>query len=406
MTEVEVRNFQSVEHAVFRIEGFTALVGRSNIGKSALVRAVKAALTGATGTDFVRHGGLCARRLKDAKACKCQTSVHIKREGFDLLWEKGDGVNRYTFNGQVNDSVGSGTPSFLMDGYAPIKIGDSKELLQVSDQFDPIFLLNQTGGVVADVLSDVAHLDRVNIAMRMVEKDRREAVSTRKVREQDVVLLTQNLVQYDGLDAAVGKIQGVEEKLVIVEKLDKRLRQVEHFMEAGSSRALEIKSLSGIDAVPEPKPVSPLQEGFTALLTIQGWHDILTVFKGWFERLKGLDVLTAISAEAVKVSFAGFNHLAGFADRYNVLTQTVSGLTSIQTDRGTLLTDPLKESLGGFSKLDDLEVRYLALVAKLPVLEVQYQQALDDSMAITAEWAALGVCPTCEQPCGGHEISV
>ena len=66
MTEVEVRNFQSVEHAVFRIEGFTALVGRSNIGKSALVRAVKAALTGATGTDFVRHGGLCARRLKDA----------------------------------------------------------------------------------------------------------------------------------------------------------------------------------------------------------------------------------------------------------------------------------------------------------------------------------------------------
>ena len=406
MTEVEVRNFQSVEHSVFRVEGFTALVGRSNIGKSALVRAVKAALTGATGSDFVRHGGLCARRLKGAKACKCVTSVHIKREGFDLLWEKGDGVNRYTFNGQIYDSVGSGTPSFLMDGYAPIKIGDSKELLQVSNQFDPIFLLNQTGGVIADVLSDVAHLDRVNIAMRMVEKDRREAVSTRKVREQDVVLLTQNLVQYDGLDAVVGTIRGVEDKLLVVEQLDKRLRQVERFMEAGSARALEIKSLSGIDTVPEPRPVLPLQTGLAGLLTIQGWHDTLVVFKGWFERLKGLDVLAVLSAEALKLSLRGLSALVDLADRYDLMTKAVSGLTSMQTDRETFSTDPLTKGLVGFVKLDDLERRYLALVAELPRLDVEYQRAEEDAQAIQAEWVALGVCPTCEQPCGGHEKSV
>src|SRR5277367_3768831 len=155
-TEVEVTNFQSIEHAKFVIEGYTALVGRSNIGKSAIVRAVKAALTGASGTSFVRHGPNCARRLKDAKKCQCKATVRIKREGFDLLWEKGDSDNRYTFNGQVNDSVGQGTPTFLQAGFAPIKIGDDKELLQVADQFDPIFLLNKTGGAVADVLSDVA----------------------------------------------------------------------------------------------------------------------------------------------------------------------------------------------------------------------------------------------------------
>ena len=33
MIEVEVRNFQSIEHISLKVEGFTALVGRSNIGK-------------------------------------------------------------------------------------------------------------------------------------------------------------------------------------------------------------------------------------------------------------------------------------------------------------------------------------------------------------------------------------
>ena len=406
MTDVEVRNFQSVEHAAFRVEGFTAIAGRSNIGKSALVRAVKAALTGSTGTDFVRHGPSCARRLKKAKACKCYCSVSIKREGFDLLWEKGDGVNRYTFNGHVYDSVGSGTPSFLMDGFAPIKIGDSKELLQVSDQFDPIFLLNQTGGVIADVLSDVAHLDRVNIAMRMVEKDRREVTSTRKVREQDVVVLTQDLVRYDGLDDAVDKIRGVEDTLAEVERLDKRLRQVEMFLEAGASRATEIKHLSGIESVPEPD-VKLVQEGAKGFLAIQGWHDSLVTFKVWFERMKGLDAFSVPSVEPLKESLAGFNSVVGLAGRYDSLTTEVTKLEAVQiTVTGATTPPALKESLMGLSKLDDLEGRYLALVAEIPRLDAQHQEALDDAKAVQAEWTALGVCPTCEQPCGGHTDSV
>jgi energy-coupling factor transporter ATP-binding protein EcfA2 len=406
VTEVEVRNFQSVEHATFRVEGFTAIAGRSNIGKSALVRALKAALTGSTGTDFVRHGPTCARRLKGAKACKCYCSVSIKRENFDLLWEKGDGVNRYTFNGQVYDSVGSGTPSFLMDGYAPIKIGDSKELLQVSDQFDPIFLLNQTGGVIADVLSDVAHLDSVNIAMRMVEKDRREFTSTRKVRERDVVLLTQDLVRYDGLDVAVGQIRGVEDKLGKVEQLDKRLRQIELFLEAGAARATEIKHLSGIEKVPEPD-VKPVQEGAKGFLSIQGWHDSLVTFKVWFERMKGLDAFAAPSVTPLKERLMGFNGVVELAGRYDILTMDVTKLEAVQgVVTETLSPSALKERLVGLSKVAGLASSYEALTSELSGLEATHQRVQEDVEVIQAEWAALGVCPTCEQPCGGHVASV
>mgnify|MGYP001228451488 CR=1 FL=1 len=114
MIEVEVRDFQSIEHATIKIDGFTALVGRSNIGKSAFVRAVQACVTGAPVGAYVRHNALCPRKTRKAKECRCQCSVHIRAEQFDLLWEKGDFINRYTFNGTVYDKANQGTPDFLL----------------------------------------------------------------------------------------------------------------------------------------------------------------------------------------------------------------------------------------------------------------------------------------------------
>lgn len=358
-TEVEVRNFQSIEHAHITIQGYTALVGRSNIGKSAIVRAVKAALTGASGTSFVRHGPSCARRIKDAKKCQCKATVRIKREGFDLLWEKGDNDNRYTFNGQVYDSAERGTPSFLTADYAPIKIGDDKELLQVADQFDPIFLLNRTGGVIADVLSDVAHLDRVNAAMRLVEKDRREAVSTRKVREQDVVDLTQRLVGFDGLDDALGRVKTVEDKLAEVEGVEKRLQQIERFIQIAVARAAEIKHLAGVGEVVIPNATASLAS-VDELQRLTRWYDRLVALKTWWERVKGVEGLAAPNAEPLQTGYTGLSKMHVFATRLESLTREVDHI------------------------------------------EAAHNKISQDAVAIANEWRDLGICPTCEQPCSGH----
>ena len=95
MIEVEIQNFQSIDKVAFKIEGFTVLVGRSNIGKSALIRAIHCALTGASGTDFVRHGLDCERRIKGNKKCKCKSTVLFKTPSLHLIWEKGDADNQY-----------------------------------------------------------------------------------------------------------------------------------------------------------------------------------------------------------------------------------------------------------------------------------------------------------------------
>lgn len=452
MIDVEVRNFQSIEHAAIQIQGFTALVGRSNIGKSAVVRAVKAALTGAPSTSFVRHSPDCPRKVKSAKTCKCFCSVHLRSETFDLLWEKGDAINRYTFNGKVYDKAERGTPDFLQPIYSLVKIGEDKELLQVADQFDPIFLLNQTGGVVADVLSDVAHLDRVNIATRLSEKDRKEASSTRKVREQDIADLTRRVVLFDGLDTALANVRDIEDQLDSVEAAETKLLNIEKFLERAAAlgqhvaaleavmalqapdsnpladvsknhaqmirfltqwteRVTAVQALQAIETVSAPEPDS-LRSHAATFEALEGWIAKLRIFKAWLERTKALDASPELAPGKLSESLESYESLERLAVRYQAVTRLMTALTElyevIEANGSALLPEKLSETSRTFEGLEGLARRYQALTTLVATLTDQYRGIETDGVAIQAEWDALGVCPTCTQPfhAGGHEQRV
>lgn len=403
MVEVEVRNFQSIEHATVKIDGFTTLVGRSNIGKSAFVRAVKAALTGAPVSSQVRHGVTCQRALRGVKTCSCFASVRIKTTGFDLLWEKGDTVNRYEFNGTTYEKVDKGVPDFLQQYVAPVKVGESKELLQVSDQFTPIFLLDQTGTVVADVLSDVAHLDRINIAMRSSERDRREAIATRKVREKDTIELEGELGTYDGLDDVVDRAKAIETAYDGVQMAQGRAAQLgcyiravalqeadikaleatcgwsvpaidpvldqwqtqdklQRFYMQFAERAVVIRALNGVGAVQIPSLV-PLQEAAKRLGQLGAWTTTLFEFQRWFDTRKAAEKAKVPAIGVLVSAAAKFDKLNTMTDSCSVLARTVASLD-----------------------------------AELKKTEQMEAEILD-------EFRSLGVCPTCAQdihPDGGR----
>ena len=393
---VRVTNFQSIEDASLEVQGFTALVGRSNIGKSAIVRAVKAALTGTPSTSFVRHAADCPRKVRGAKSCKCQCTVHLKGEGFDLLWEKGDAVNRYTFNGQVYDKAERGTPTFLQPAFASVKIGDDKELLQVSDQFNPIFLLDQTGGVVADVLSDVAHLDRINVAIRMVEKDRRDAGATRKVREQDVVTLTQALVPYDGLDAALRDVRAVEDRLEVLEAAERRWGSLLGFIERGSVLDRQITLLTEAFQIVAPLP-APLRQALQKHTQLTQFTAQVSDRVGAIRTLQSVEGVRAPDPSALTRSRDRLAQLDGWVARirtFKVWMERLKVLEAAPQPQPQGLTTQTET----YVRLRRWVEQYQGLEGKVTNLTQQSEGLRAEGEALQAEWAALGVCPTCTQP--------
>lgn len=201
MIHVKIRNFQSIESLDLEISGFTVFTGRSNIGKSAVIRAVSCALSNTSGTWFVRHIPACPRK-SGRKTCKCFSSVELTVAGHTVLWEKGEGTNRYTVDGVLYDKSERGFPPFLEPlGLSPIPVGDSKELVQFSSQWKPLFLFGRPPSEVASVVGDVGDLPKIHSAVKASEKDRKEAASLLKVRDSDLSSVREEVKAYEDLAA-------------------------------------------------------------------------------------------------------------------------------------------------------------------------------------------------------------
>jgi hypothetical protein len=398
MIDVEVRNFQSIEQATLKVEGFTALVGRSNIGKSAIVRAVKAALTGAPVSSFVRHGRACLRRTKKAKTCKCFSAVHLKAEGFDMLWEKGDAINRYTFNGVVYDKAEKGTPEFLLPAFLPVKIADKQEMLQVADQFSAIFLLDQTGGVVADVLSDVARLDRINVAMRMAERDRKEAVSTRKVREKDAAELQVRLDDFVGLDVAVHDVAAVQAELDEIEKKAEKAEKLDEFMASGAALGQRIRTLE-MGLLVEVPDHTQLATSSAALLQLDGWRHRYAGQMAAIEVLLPVETLAIPERGPIQTTHETYTKLSRWHGQLVDFRDFFALMKPIEV-LPVLDATGVKDGLVGFQQVHGYLTRLEALEATLAKLEAAYAAILVEEKEAHDEMEALGVCPTCVRPLG------
>lgn len=395
MVRVEVKDFQSIVHEVIEINGFSALVGRSNIGKSAVVRAIKAALTGAPVESLVRHSVDCPRVVKGSKSCRCFCSVRIVAEGLDLLWEKGDDINQYLYNGTKYTAVSRGTPDFLLDSFGPAKVGDEKEMLQISDQFRPIFLLDKSGTTVADVLSDVVRLDQINTAIRLSEKDRKEASATRKVREKDIVELRTSLARYDGLDDSLLRVSNVEAMNQKAQELTSEWERLDKFVEEAYSLAREIKTLGGVKAleIPECTTAEANYQVLVRLLTMDADH---LGRSAEVTRLAGVDEVSVPSVSEATTAKDQLLRLVEWSGRLDAIrtfyerSKELSTLTVPATEAALTSKSTLVRISEWVTRLDNLSRTVIELEAAGDTAKREEEAAL-------AALSALGICPTCRR---------
>ncbi len=402
MLEVEVRGFQSIEHVKLQIDGFTSLTGRSNIGKSAFVRAMKVALTNSGGVAFVRHAIDCARALRGAKTCKCQSSVHIVGEDFDLLWEKGDAVNRYVFNGNTYDKPGAGIPDFLMSsGFAPVKVGGSSVLIQVSDQFYPIFMLDQSGPAAAEAISDVASLGRVNSALRLVEKDRREAIATQKVRDKDLKEIQDHLTLYVDLDLDLSRVDAVVQQLATLRGKLRDIDELDGFILTLQGISDRLRTIWRISSVVTPESES-ISGPHLRLLKIQEFTSEVEKREGSLAKLLPLQELLNSTKLDADLTFGHkqVRQLSNWVLRLKDIKLKFASLERAGTTwQGVGAADL---NLSALKQLQQFQVKLTTLQRSIADLEAQVSILDQVEVGLQAELDEIGACPTCLQAIHGE----
>lgn len=252
--KIKVENFQSIQSVDVEVTGFTVVTGPNNVGKSALLRAVRGVFENTGGTSFIRDG-------------KDRSKVELDfGEGCKVLWEKGRKAKdrpSYTLNDSDPVYPGSSVPDEVQElGVQAIQAGGHELWPTIAPQFvGQVFLLDKPGSVMAEAVADVERVGALNGALRRAESDRRTAASTLKVRKADAVGLASELQAFDGLDEIAEGVRGLEAS---GERLDKITKVLSDLRGLSSKRALakrEVEGLSqvGLLSVPDVEGVNALR---------------------------------------------------------------------------------------------------------------------------------------------------
>lgn len=254
---VRIKNFQSIEDLSIVIDGLTIISGRSNIGKSAIMRAISCALLGKSVIGLIRSG---------APYC----SVEMSSNGWGFLWEKAEkGLNRYTINGVVLDNPGQGQlDEIARMGFGSVKLGAKDVQPWLASQFYPIFLLGESGPSVTNFISEVSRLNVLQDAITLSAKEKRRAVGDAKDKAADSLKIKDRLSRISGTDQIIQVVQELEDQKDSIEEYEEKIKSGE---ELDLKLRTSSRKLSVFDPIELVKlPEDNLQDAF---LDLKVMHD-------------------------------------------------------------------------------------------------------------------------------------
>lgn len=321
--KVKIQNFQNIDEEELEVDGFTTVVGKSNIGKSSIVRAIEGAFLNKGGDDFVRDG-------------KRYTNVEIEADDIDLVWRKGSNKNSYIIDGEEYNKVGRGAPDIIREkGYGKIQTERADVNPQVAKQFSPIFLINPSktsGSVVAEIISDIGRLSDVQNALRDSSSDRREAEQTLKVRKEDLKDSRESLKFFEGLDDTLADVEEIESLREEIDDLKGEIEMLEKMKSKRNSLKSKVDELESVEGISIP------EAGFKEDISqIKNALALKTSYSDAVENLESFQGVSDISIPDLDIddAFEDVEKLFNIKSEYENLISSAKSLKTSITEIGS-----------------------------------------------------------------------
>lgn len=252
LERLEVENFQSLAKANIELGAFTVIVGPSNSGKSALLRAVKATVRNVNNPSAVRVGK------------KLFTSALIF-DGHRVSIERGKSSSTYRIElpnetEEVYTKSGKDVPEDVQRVLGLPK-PDGPDLT-FSSQIDPPFLLDATGSVAAKTLGDLTNVSKLHDAAREANRRRAEASKMETIRRADAQAVAERMKsEFSNLRDQVITVKECKGFLDQVRENAKKGETIQRLLETLQiTDSAEQQISAQIAAIPKPADIEALAE--------------------------------------------------------------------------------------------------------------------------------------------------
>lgn len=246
---IEIRNFQSHEHTTLEPAppgGLTVLVGPSDSGKTAILRALRWLLYNEpSGADFRRVG---------------TSTVEVGIELADGTWvvrRRTPSRNEYVVNGAVLLGFGSSVPTEVQaaTGVRTLRLGDLELKPNLATQLEGPFLGSGVSGPTrAKALGELAGLGILDAASRELAADLHRAKVELRRLDAEIAATEAEMARYSYLPhlaetlarlrELAARLDNAEERLAALRPLHDRLQVIQ--AQAAQARAV-LARLAGLD---------------------------------------------------------------------------------------------------------------------------------------------------------------
>ena len=255
--KVILENFQSHKNSTIEFDNqLNVIVGPSDSGKTAILRAIRWALYNEPSGDyFIREG-----ESESSVTIIFSDSTRIKRyrsksKNVYYLYDSNNVETKF-------EGFGTTVPQEIIDKTGIQKIlldNDQSRAINLSDQLEGAFLLSERGSLRANSIGRLVGVDVIDESLRETLKDIRNLSSDKRHIDNNITELEKELKEYDYLEDLKKRIDKIEQiKTDISEKqnlqvkikdLCKRLSDIENEKDKIVNYIKQLKNIDEIDSI-------------------------------------------------------------------------------------------------------------------------------------------------------------
>lgn len=374
LERLRLENFQCHTKTTVELSPITVIIGQSDVGKSAVLRAIRWAATNKPlGDAFVKHGEkLAVVRLK----VDGQTITRAK--GSENLYKLGDKEFR-----AFKDSPPADVLSLLNlceDNF--------------QSQMDPPFWFTLTAGEVARQLNRIVDLGIIDESLSFIGAKARSAVAAVDVVAERIVAIKeekQSLSKVPSMVRDFAELETLEKTAAGIVDDRLRLYELHNVAKRREDRATSLR-----DAVTAAKRVVVLGER-----AVRQHQEFVTLAKAIGEVIGAAERVRARppSLEAISRYLAAFQAVTKKRDGLAEMVQSICDARKACRKKRPDFSS-LAKAKTGFSEAEESRTKLASLVEELVKQQrtvkthKQTRQAMADALAEESE----GICPVCGGP--------
>lgn len=388
---LSIKDFQIIKNASLTfLPGLNCIIGQSNNGKSAIIRATKAAIYNVPGTTSVRLG--------------CSSyAVGIQANGHTVIFQKGAN-SAYKIDGTTLSKIGRTQIPEVAEalGIKELNLNGSNEEINFLDQMEKPFLLDRSETELFRFIVDSGKDSNVTTALKSLTQDRQQITRDITTTEGKLELVeTQLKQQEETLKDADSKLALYEKVIGLGPKItrSKELYSLKNTLVAQTESSATLNtSLASVSSLLDS--ISPSMEKISNATKKQELLGMLITNTN-----KASEGITQLKANLDKYTNVDKTKLEELGNKYNVVShlvevikQQAGELNRLKEIKYPEVNPDMNSNVEKCSQLGVIINNINSLKQQIETNKKQLQVVETDLANTQKEINDLGVCPMCGKP--------